>query len=88
MDMMLLPFRAKNEHRVTSPYLFCCLWLPLEDGPPRLVILHRHGLGKGGVACLVLDGQINVLVEQQQVRALGLLAGDGQVQGTLAYRVL
>ncbi len=69
-------------------YLLSCSWLPLENGPASFVVPDSQGPGKGSAACLVLEGEVQVRVGEQEAGALWLLAGDGHVEGTLAQGVL
>ena len=45
--------------------LFCCLGFPLEDGEASLVVSGSEGSCKGGVATLVLLGEVNVGMGEQ-----------------------
>ena len=71
-----------------SSDLLCCLGLPLEDGKSGLMVSGCEGGSKGGVAVFVLKSEVNAWVGEEDVRALWLLAGDGDMKGTETSGIL
>ena len=72
------------ESKLDLLYLLSCPGLPLENGPPGLVVPHSQRPGKGSATSLVLDCEVDVRVREEEAGALWLLAGDGHVKRTLA----
>ena len=71
-----------------TTHLLSSLGFSVEYSLASLIVLHRHGHGKGSVATLVPDGEVNVRMLKKDVRTTRLLARDGHMKSCTTCGIL
>lgn len=77
-----------GEYPRLQQYLFGGASFPLDDCLCCLVVLVRHGAGKGGHSLTVTDVEANVWVGNEELYDDAVLVADGNVDGCSAFRIL
>lgn len=77
-----------GEYPRLQQYLFGGASFPLDDCLCCLVVLVRHGAGKGGHSLTVTDVEANVRVGNEELYDDAVLVADGNVDGCSAFRIL